>query len=75
LLVHGKSQVQGPATVIGGQDTARLLGGGQAERPIRFVTVVGATDAFKGFLGSTPHEEAMVNFVKNNGPLIRSVVR
>ena len=69
-LVSRPTRVAGPATVIGGQDTAALLG----QKSERMVVVIGADQAFKGWLGSTAHQRAMTVFVKQNGPLIRSVL-
>jgi hypothetical protein len=70
-LVRG-AKVAGPAQVIGREATAAMLGGGKTERT---VVVIGAEQAFKGWLGSTAHQQAMVTFVKQNGALIRTVAR
>lgn len=73
LLVHGRSQVQGPATVIGGAATASLLGGSSAPQSLRIVNAYDGGEAVRGFLGSTQGEQVLVNFVKRHGSLIRSV--
>ena len=75
LLVHGRSQVQGPATVIGGAATADILGKGSSGQPLRIVNAFDGGETVRGFLGSTQGERVLVNFIKRNGSLIRSVAR
>jgi hypothetical protein len=72
-LVRG-GKVAGPAQVVGREATAAMLGGGGA-RPIRIVNAFDGGEAVRGFLGSTAGEQVLVNFVKRNGSLIRTVSR
>ena len=78
VMLGSRAQVRGPATVIGGQATAALLGGGQAPQNIRVVNLLStsAADAHvAGFLGSTQGERVLTNYMQRNGSLIRQLSR
>lgn len=73
LMVSGRTRVQGPATVIGGEATAALLGGKQ-QQPVRIVNVPEGGDVFRGHMGSSD-ERVILNVIKRNGPFMRSITR
>jgi len=76
LMVHGRSRVQGPATVIGGEATAALLGGGKSAAPSFDIHLHdNINSAFDHYMSSTRGKQAINLHIKRNGPLIRSITR
>jgi hypothetical protein len=74
VMLHGRSRVQGPATVIGGADTAALLGGGKSAAPNISVHLHDDINgAFDHYMSSTRGSRAMNLHIKRNGALIRSI--
>lgn len=71
LLVGGRSQVQGPATVIGGAATAGLLGGGQSPQlNVRVVNAYADTMGAERHLSSTAGEHQVMNIIRRNASTI-----
>jgi hypothetical protein len=73
-LLLGPTLVQGPARVVGGADTARMMGGGGSPTNVK-VVVAPNTAAAEQYLMSSAGEKVLTNFVSKNRTMVRSLVK
>jgi hypothetical protein len=75
-IVMRPTMVQGPATVVGSSDTAKLLNGkGQQSQPVVNVRIVQASGDGKDYHGSSAGERVVVTTVARNPAFFRAVMR